>query len=222
MKLRPLLILLLFVVSTGILVWIYYAATHRRTPAKANPWAETITDLDACCRRKHVKSVQYDRFAEIADNERHAEAARLFRAMAFSARLQENNCATAILRLGGKYAPPVKVLAFHGHTDDNLLRSIAYERNALDELQGRDVGRAMDTGNRYAARMLIWASAEDMKHIVLMEHCRVRHAAQVAGEQLKPCYYLVCPICGNVYETGYCDRFCPYCLTGQAKFIALD
>lgn len=222
MKLRPLLILLLFVVSTGILVWIYYAATHRRTHAEVNPWAETIGDLDACCRRKHVKSMQYDRFAEIADSERYADAARLFRAMAFSARLQENNCATAILRLGGKYDPPVKVLTFHGHTPDNLTRSISYERTALDEMQGRDIGRAMDKGNRYAARVLIWAAAEDLKNVVLMERCRVIHAQRTAGKDPGPCHYLICPVCGNIYETDYCDRYCPNCLTEQVRFIGLD
>ena len=56
MKLRPLFILLLFVVSTAILTWIYYSATHPRRHEVEIPWRETIADLDACCHRKHVKS----------------------------------------------------------------------------------------------------------------------------------------------------------------------
>lgn len=103
MKLRLGLILLLFAASAGILVWMYYAATREPRSPKGSPWAETLADLDACCRRKHVKSVQYDHFAGIAADEKRHTAERLFRAMAFSERLQENNCATAILHLGGHY-----------------------------------------------------------------------------------------------------------------------
>lgn len=97
MKLRLGLILLLFAASAGILAWMYYAATREPRSPKGSPWAETLADLDACCRRKHVKSVQYDHFAGIAADEKRHTAERLFRAMAFSERLQENNCATAIL-----------------------------------------------------------------------------------------------------------------------------
>lgn len=110
MKLRLGLILLLFAASAGILVWMYYAATREPRSPKGSPWAETLADLDACCRRKHVKSVQYDHFAGIAADEKRHTAERLFRAMAFSERLQENNCATAILHLGGHYTPPGKII----------------------------------------------------------------------------------------------------------------
>ena len=96
MKLRLGLILSLFVASAVILVWLYYAATREPRTPKSSPWTETLADLDACCRRKHVKSAQYDHFANIAAGEERREAERLFRAMAFSQRLQENNCATAI------------------------------------------------------------------------------------------------------------------------------
>lgn len=71
-----------------------------------------------------------DHFADIAADEKRHTAERLFRAMAFSERLQENNCATAILRLGGHYTPPGKIVIFGGTTDGNIERSIAYERQA--------------------------------------------------------------------------------------------
>lgn len=66
MKVRPLLILLLFVVSTGILVWIYFAALRGQRAPHRRQWTETLADLDACCRQKHIKSKQYDHFAETA------------------------------------------------------------------------------------------------------------------------------------------------------------
>ena len=167
MKLRLGLILLLFAASAGILAWMYYAATREPRSPKGSPWAETLADLDACCRRKHVKSVQYDHFAGIAADEERHTAERLFRAMAFSERLQENNCATAILHLGGHYTPPGKIIIFGGTTDGNLERSVAYERQAHAGRSGADIRRAMERGNRYAARILTWASAGDMRNIAL-------------------------------------------------------
>lgn len=214
MKLRLGLILLLFVASAGILVWLYYAATREPRSPKGSPWAETLADLDACCRRKHVKSVQYDHFADIAADEKRHTAERLFRAMAFSERLQEHNCARAILHLGGTYTPPGKVILFTGTTDGNLERSIAFERRTVGERRGADVGRAIQRGNRYAGRMLAWASFADMRNAVLMEYCR-----QAGKQHPDSCRFFVCPGCGNIYAEEYFDYYCPFCLTGNERFI---
>ena len=128
MKGRPLLVLLLFAASAVILAGMYYAATREGTTTRQDKWAGVLSDLDACSRRKHVKSAQYDHFAGIARQEREHDAERLFRAMAHAERLQEYNCANAIVRLGGRYAPPERVTVFHGTTDDNLRRSIDFAR----------------------------------------------------------------------------------------------
>ena len=47
MKLRLVLILLLFAASAGILVWLYCAAARTPRVPQAPPWAETLADLDA-------------------------------------------------------------------------------------------------------------------------------------------------------------------------------
>lgn len=213
MKVRPLLILLLFVVSTGILIWIYFAALRGEQAPHRRQWTETLADLDACCRHKHVKSRQYDHFAEIARAEQRPDAAQLFRAMAFSARLHEYNCANAIVRLGGHYTPPEEVRVFRGTTDQNLQRSIDYERRSLGTLHAGDIDRALAAGNRYAARVLIWSRAGDVRHMALM----ARYIA--TGETGHEAGYLICPVCGNTYAGEYCDPFCPQCLTDGRRFI---
>lgn len=217
MKLRLILILLLFVVSAGILAWLYHAATREPRSAKRSPWTETLADLDTCCRRKHVKAAQYDRFAAIAGREQRHEAQRLFRAMAFSERLQENNCASAVLRLGGSYTPPQKVIVFGGTTDGNLERSLDYERQAYDRRSGKEIRRALEHGNRYVARLLTWASAVDMRNIVLLEQCR-RNA--LSG--IDTCGFSVCPGCGNLYTSGHVDYYCPFCMTANEKFVRFE
>lgn len=99
-------------------------------------------------------------------------------------RLQEYNCANAIVRLGGRYAPPERVTVFHGTTDDNLRRSIDFARRPPEGLHADDIERALQSGNRYAARVLIWARSGDMRHLALMETCRRRLAAnRPAGTQ---------------------------------------
>ena len=54
--------------------------------------------------------------------------------MAHAERLQEYNCANAIVRLGGRYAPPEHVTVFRGTTDDNLRRSIDFARRPREGL----------------------------------------------------------------------------------------
>lgn len=106
MKRQPILIFLLFAAAAGTLVWVYLARADTPRPAREPVWTETLGDLEACCRRKHIKATQYDHFAGIADREQRHDIARVFRAMAASERVQENSCAEAIVRLGGSYRPP--------------------------------------------------------------------------------------------------------------------
>lgn len=213
MKLRPILILLLFAASSGVLVWLLLSGVEDEPPRHAPRWAETISDLDACCRRKHVRSEQYDHFAAIATTERRNDAARLFRAMALSARVQEAECAAAIGRLGGHYVPPVKVALFRGATDENLTRSLAYERQRLRVAPDIGIARALARGNRLAARALIRAAAGDLRHVVLME--RLRDGVSTGS-------YRLCPRCGNLYEAVRTDPYCPICLTSGRNFIAIE
>lgn len=216
MKLRPLLVLLLFVASAAILVWIYRTTTHDQPTAKDSPWTDILADLDACSRRKHVKAAQYDHFAHVSGDEGRPGAANLFRAMAFSERLGELNCANAIIRLGGSYHPPMKVVVFHSTTADNLDRSIAYEERALAQMGGHDIRRAFEQGNRYAARVLIWASADDLRHIALMKAYRDHNTPR---EQASASGYLVCKTCGNLYSVDQHDLYCPFCLADHQTFV---
>jgi len=89
MKRRPILIFLLFAAAAGTLVWVYLARADTPRPVREPVWTETLGDLEACCRRKHIKATQYDHFAGIADREQRHDIARVFRAMAASERVQE-------------------------------------------------------------------------------------------------------------------------------------
>lgn len=214
MKLRPFIILLLFVVSLGVLAWMYYTASHDHTRRRESPWHEVLMDLNEFGRIKHVKSTQYAQFADIADQESEPDAARLFRAMSLSEQIHEQNCIEAINRLGGKYMTPDKVVVFKGNTADNLSRSLSFERQLHEDRRKSGINRAMEANNRYAARILIWAEGGDLQHICLMQHCSEK-APTPAG-------YAVCPTCGSIYPIGLTAHYCPFCLTGSNEFVRFE
>ena len=213
MKLRPLFILMLFVASAAALGWVYYAATHGHPERHASPWVETLGDLGACGRRKHVKSIRYEHFAAIADREQRNDLSLLFRALAQAERVQDSNCANAIERLGGHYIPPGRVVVFRGTAAGNLERSIAYERQSLRDIGDAEIRRALTRGNRYAARVLTWNLAGDLRQVLLMERCH---------DDRSPGGYLVCPRCGNIYVLEASDPFCPCCMTERPRFIRFE
>ena len=119
------------------------------------------------------------------------------------------------MRLFGRYTPPEKVTVFRGTTDQNLQRSIDYERRPPDALHAGEIDRALAAGNRYAARVLIWSKAGDVRHMALRARC-----IDTGEPGLEACYR-ICPVCGNIYAAEYCDPFCPQCLTDGREFVRL-
>lgn len=212
MKIRLLLILLLFVASVGVLVWLYDGKAFLPPKHARSTWHEITADLEACGHRKHLKARQYRHFAKIAAAEHQYPAERLFRAIACSEELQEQNLAAAIHRLGGSYTPPGDIALYGSSTAGNLERCIGIERCRFDRHSDAEIRRAMSRGNRYAARLQVWAAANDLRQIMLLESLGRNSASGFA----------VCPRCGNLYATTYLDRYCPHCLTAGEEFIRFE
>ena len=213
MKTRAILFLLLLTATLGVIGWLYYGVAADKHRPQPSPHETVVEDLADCCRRKHVKSVQYDHFARLADGEQEASMGNLFRALAYSERIQEQQAALAILRLGGRYVPPKRVVVFRGPTAGNLERSILYERRSEDTLYYHQIHRHLHSGNRLAARALIWATTIDRRHRNLLETTRIG----VTSERVR--HYTVCPHCGNTYLLEEQDPYCPHCLTDSRFFV---
>ncbi|MBR5464855.1 MAG: rubrerythrin family protein [Alistipes sp.] len=213
MRVRPILILILLTTSVAIIGWMYYAVLRTIDKEPKHSHHKVITDLDACCRDKHIKSAQYAHFASVAEQENLPSALGLFRALAHSERIQEHYCALVIHRLGGHYTPPKRILLFRGNTASNLLRSIALEQMRPDTLLHQHIGRHLYGGNRMAAQALIWAAAADRQHLLLLQQA---HAALCTDHTMR---YTVCPRCGNIYQLDSQDPFCPHCLTDSREFV---
>lgn len=215
MKVRPILLLLLFVGSVGVLGWMYYAVTRPALQQYSQRDATILADLGRCGHHKHAKSVQYEQFAHIADEEHHHATATLFRALAHSERVQEQHCAVVIGRLGGSYTPPQRIIIFRGSTAGNIDRSLGLEATGIDTLLRKQIAHYLKTGNRLVARALIWSAAADLRHYQLL-------AAYRRWEDDPPAHFSVCPRCGNTYSATAQDDFCPHCLTPETQFVRFE
>ena len=101
-----------------------------------------------------------------------------------------------------------------GTTARQVARAIVVERKLHDREAGEMIRRAMEKHNRYAARILTWTAASDLKHLILLEHYQSN-----AGHFPPDRGYAVCPHCGNTFDTAYCDPYCPFCMTADEEFV---
>lgn len=165
----------------------------------------------SACRLHH----RYECYADRASADGNHTAAGLFSALARSERIHANACARAASLLKGECRQATDDNFEITDTRGNLHRSLDDERSRFALWQGSAVGRAIDAGNYYTARILIWIDGTNRRHIELLEHC-IQLAER--NENCGGCEYNVCPVCGNVYEAGSCDAYCPLCRTHHSEF----
>ncbi len=215
MKTRPILLLLFLAGLVGILSWSYYAVTRPALEHRQASIDRFIADLDSCCRRKHIRAVQHDLYATVADEEHHKTAATLFRAIARSERAQEFYCAGIIAKLGGEYHPPRQVILLRGTTGNNLLRSSEGQDSIELSEEYRRIAYHLSQGNRMVARVLIWVAAAERQQRSLVSRL-LSDPARFEEQR-----FVVCPMCGNLYLAGLEDPFCPHCLSDSRRFARI-
>ena len=174
-----------------------------------------IEDLNLYSTASRRLRHRYECYADRASADGNRTAAGLFSALARSERIHENACARAVSLLKGECRQsPVDDFDITD-TRGNLRRSLDDERSRFSSRQGSAVRRAIDAGNYYTARILIWIDGTDRRHIELLERCI---DLDDRGERCDGSEYHVCPICGNIYEAGNCDAYCPLCRTHCSEF----
>lgn len=211
MKMRVPVILLLLLAG-GLLIWFTNSLDRKNAPETPKRWADQAADLNELGGYKHSMAARYIRFADAASSENDAGAECLFRALAHSEQIHEINCADAVRRLGGHYHPPAQVIVFRGKTGTNLTQSLREEQNHYPFYR-EAIREALESGNRYAGRILIRIAGGDMRQIELLE-CFIRHPDDDG--------YAVCPLCGNIFPAEHCDCYCPFCLTPDSDFVHFE
>lgn len=173
-------------------------------------WKATLDDLDTHSSAAHIQSLRYDSYARQAATENDHTRQKLFLALAHSERIHEQMCKHATELFGGNYSAPYAGADLSTTTAENLRRSIDSARSQHSSSQGSAATRAIESGNRYVARILIWIDGCNRRHIELLEHAYDSLTASTG--------YLVCPKCGNTYHTESYDRYCPFCQTHHSDF----
>lgn len=176
-------------------------------------WESTIEDLYDSSSTAYIHSMRYGSYARQAAIENDHARKSLFLALAYSEQVHEQMCARAAQLFGGNYTPPYYGADISTTTNENLSRSIASAHSRHRLSQGSAATRALKSGNRYAARILIWIDGSNRRHIELLEHSQNQNptTSQSRG-------YLVCPKCGNIYRTSSYDIYCPFCQTHYSDF----
>lgn len=207
------------VVIVSLLLILSAGGCRHSLPDGVVAWRESLAELDACTRRKHIEAARCDICARRALEERHPEAARLFRSIARSERIHERNCLKAIRRLGGRYIAPAPITIPVGTTQQNLQNAITYRKEQLGTSH-RSIKRTLDENNRYAGRLLIHITGGESHQLMLLERYVLVHDLPQSKRQREA--YVDCPNCGNIYLLEYCDPYCPFCLTDSDEFILFE
>ena len=135
---------------------------------------------------------KYLAFAKKAEEEGHAQVAKLFRAAAAA----HNH---------------LKALAAVKSTRENLMAAISGESFEFQSMYPRMIDDAKTEGQDYALRSFSLANEVEKVHAALYQK-----AMQDLGKNMSADYY-VCPVCGYTAE-GEAPDDCPVCRTKKQAF----
>lgn len=144
---------------------------------------------------------KYLAFAEKADREGHAQAARLFRAAAHA----ETIHAHAHLR----------AMKGIGDTTANLKEAIAGETHEFKIMYPGMIETAKEEGDKAAERSFSYANEVEKTHAALYQKALDTLANPVETE------YYVCKVCGHTHENEAPER-CPVCGANANAFEKID
>jgi rubrerythrin len=144
---------------------------------------------------------KYLAYAKKAENEGHAQVARLFRAAAEA----ETVHAHSHLRTLGKVKS----------TAENLKDAISGETHEFKVMYPEMIAAAKDEGNAAAERSFTYANAVEKVHANLYEK------ALNNMENLEETDYYVCSVCGYTCE-GEAPDECPVCKSKAKAFFKVD
>jgi rubrerythrin len=146
---------------------------------------------------------KYLAFAEKADKEGYAQAARLFRAAAAAETVHAHNHLRALKAIGT--------------TADNLKEAIAGETHEFKSMYPEMVGQAKSESHAAAERSFNYALEVEKVHGKLY-HAMLDNLEQ-AGKEDYP--YYVCPVCGHTVGKE-APETCPICGTKGSMFKRID
>ncbi|MBA4421260.1 MAG: rubrerythrin [Anaerolinea sp.] len=163
---------------------------------------KTKTNLEAAFAGESQASRKYFHFAIKADQEGHAQVAKLFRAAAYAETVH-----------AGKH---LKNMGGIGDTAANLETAIKGEHYEVTVMYPDFLADAQVEGESKAEQGFKWAWEVEKTHEQLY-----MKALELLGKAQEDVEYYVCSICGHTH-VGTPPEKCPVCGAPRDKFVKMD
>ena len=166
--------------------------------------ANTVDNLKAAFAGESQASTRYLAFARRAEQEKHPQIAKLFRAAAMAETVHARN--------------HLETMKGVQSTEDNLKEAIAGENTEHVRMYPEFIEQANKEAESRATRTFEWARQVEIAHESLYR--AVLDALQSGNEpQVTECF--VCQVCGLTAE-GKAPEKCPVCGAPQNQFLEVD
>ncbi len=160
---------------------------------------KTTEDLQAAFAGESQANRRYTAFARKAQEEGHAQVAKLFRAIAAAETVHALN--------------HFRTLGEVKSTADNLQAAMGGEHYEVNTMYPEFMADAEADKDRKALQSFRWAIEAEKIHEMLY-----KKAIETLGKEASTLDYYVCPVCGYTHEGASAPAQCPVCGTPGAKF----
>ena len=179
---------------------------------------KTIENLKAGIKGETTASAKYLAFAEKARMEGYIPIAKLFEAASKSESIHAANHSKVLESLGEKmeaFTPEFEVKS----TTENLQAAIDGETYEVTTMYPGFLEAATKEKVDKAVKSFTWAFETEKKHKEF--YTKALDALNSMSLVNLPVGYVVCPVCGNTYDTAVVDPKCAFCGTAKEKFLTI-
>ena len=178
---------------------------------------KTIENLKYAFNGESTASAKYSAFAEKARAEGFDTVAVMFLATSKAEAIHAENHKKVLEKLGEKIDGPA-IGAFEVlSTNENLTDAMNGETGEVEMMYPGFITTAESEKAEDAVKSFSWAIDTEKKHQTFYK--AAIGALTIGGEKTLPAKWLVCPVCGNTYDSGSMVSACDFCMTPQDKFI---
>jgi rubrerythrin len=179
---------------------------------------KTIENLKAAYNGESTASAKYAAFAEKAKAEGFDTIAVMFMATSKAESIHAANHLKVLEKLGEKISGPQLGTFNVMTTAENLADAIKGETYEVETMYPGFIAEAEKEKVKDAVRSFSWADDTEKKHQGFYK--KALDAINKGNEAGLSLNWLVCPVCGNTYETASVPAACDFCMTSKTKFIA--
>lgn len=177
----------------------------------------TIENLKAAYNGESTASAKYAAFAEKAIAEGFDTVAVMFLATSKAEAIHADNHKKVLEKLGVTVAGPEIGQFAVLTTAENLDDAIKGETYEIDTMYPGFITKANEEKATDAVKSFTWAVDTEKKH---QEFYDTAFKALTGGsEKSLAANWLVCPVCGNTYDSATVTDACDFCMTKKEKYL---